>query len=102
MTQKKKRGRPTTEETYPKVLKKIKTFEKKVTKISDQIITLERERITVNRYIRVLRIIKKPDGSHDIICICPNVYNSSKNPNAKLKKDRPQCKKCGERLEEKT
>jgi len=102
MSEKKKRGRPTTNETYPKVLKKIKIFEKQVTKISDQLITLQREKITVNNYMRELRIIKKPDGTHDIICICPNVYNSSKNPNAILKKDRPQCPKCGERLEGKT
>ena len=99
MTEKKKRGRPTTQETYPQVIQKIKTFENKVTEISDQIITLQREKITVNNHIRELRIVKKSDGTHDIICTCPNVYNSSKDPNALLKKDRPQCPKCGERLE---
>ena len=31
-------------------------------------------------------------------CICGNEYSSTRNPNAEYTHDRPQCSKCGKRV----
>jgi len=50
---------------------------------------------------RKLRI-KKIKKGYEIICMgCRNKYNSTKNPDAELKDDRPQCRECGTRVEAK-
>lgn len=52
---------------------------------------------------RKLRIKKIKDG-YEILCTgfkCGNKYATSKDPNAELKDDRPQCRDCGTRVEAK-
>lgn len=52
---------------------------------------------------RKFRIKKLKDG-FEIICTgykCGNIYTTTKNPNAELKDDRPQCRNCGIRVETK-
>ena len=67
-----------------------------------QIQTLQKQLTSLEALIRKVRIGKKSKNEYDIMCEwCNNVYSTDKDPNAELKDDRPQCKKCGKRIRRK-
>jgi len=69
--------------------------------LQKQIKSLNALLLKLQREGRKLRIIKNSKSGFDykIICYCGNKYDTDKDPGAALKIDRPQCRKCGERLE---
>jgi len=70
--------------------------------LQEQIKSWDAHLSKLQREGRKLRIIKNSSKSafdYKIICYCGNIYDTDKDPDAALKIDRPQCRKCGERLE---
>ena len=87
-----------------KRIKKIATLEKKRDAVLLDIQTSQNDVTSLESLIRKVRIGKKIKNEYDIICDtpdCGNVYSTDKDPNAELKDDRPQCKKCGKRVKRK-
>ncbi len=87
-----------------KRVKEIAKLEGKRDVILDNIQTFQKDVISLEALIRKVRIGKKSKNEYDIICDtpdCGNVYSTDKDPNAELKDDRPQCKKCGKRVKRK-
>jgi len=83
--------------------KEIAKVERKRDSILVQIQTLQKQVTSTESLIRKVRIGKKSKGGYyDVICEwCNNVYSTDKDPNAELKDNRPQCKKCGKRVKRK-
>jgi len=86
-------------------------LDKKLTRLEqvfDRLALIEEEKETLQAEYqeiisdtRKLRI-KKIKKGYDIICMgCRNKYTTTKNPDANLKDDRPQCRECGTRVEAK-
>jgi len=94
-----------------------KELEKKLVRldeIKDELEIVTKEKIELHEELqkifsttRKLRI-KKVKMGYEIVCTgfhgskkCRNIYTSTKNPDAELKDDRPQCRECGTRMEAK-
>ena len=87
-----------------KRVKEVAKLENKRETTLVQIQTLQKDVTNLDALIRKVRIGKKIKNEFDIICDtpdCGNVYSTDRDPNAELKDDRPQCKKCGKRVKRK-
>ena len=84
-------------------LKQIVKIQAKIKEIIIQSEGLASQQIKLERQMRKLRISKssKKGYEFEILCYCSRTYDTNKNPDAPLKINRPQCRDCGERLEEK-
>ncbi len=75
----------------------------KIDSILKEKIDLQLEHQMILSSTRKLRI-KKVKMGYQIMCTgykCGNKYTTTKNPDAELKDDRPQCRECGTRVEAK-
>ena len=84
-------------------IKRLEQIKNKVAIIITEKNTLQAEHHKILLTTRKLRI-KKIKMGYQIICTgprCGNKYKTTKNPDAYLKDARPQCIKCGTRVETK-
>ncbi len=85
-----------------KRVKEVIKLENKRDAILVNIQTFQQDITSLDSLIRKVRIGKKSKNEYDIICErCNNVYSTDRDPNDKLKDNRPQCKKCGKRVKRK-
>ena len=85
-----------------KRIKEITKLEKERDSKLTHIETLQKNLTSLESLLRKIRIGKKSKNEYEIICEwCNNVYTTDKDPNAELKDNRPQCKKCGKRVKRK-